>query len=279
VGLFAGDRYAVGNLFQALLMISANDAAVALADATGSYRKAIAMMNAEARHLRAADTVARTPNGLTASGQHSSAYDEALIARQALKIPEFMHDIGLHMATFPRGPHHVPVTLNAQNTMLTSYPGDLGGKIGWTSASETTFVGWARRGGHTLIVTIMHCIPLTEMYYAAQLLNWGFAMDGKVRPAGTLVAPLPSPPAGGPHRGDTGTEAATAADSAAVPLTLGVVLAVILAVAGPAVIAARRPEGQAGLTAGATPYRTWPRPRVPRPRVPRRAISSGRTLR
>ncbi len=77
--------------------------------------------------------------------------------------------------------------------MLGSYPGDIGGKIGWTTASEATFIGWARRGGHTLIVTIMHCVPLTEMTYAAKLLTWGFAMDGHVRPVGTLVPPLPGP--------------------------------------------------------------------------------------
>jgi serine-type D-Ala-D-Ala carboxypeptidase (penicillin-binding protein 5/6) len=39
----------------------------------------------------------------------------------------------------------------------------------------------------------MHCTPLTEMTYAAKLLNWGFAMEGKVKPVGTLVRPLPSP--------------------------------------------------------------------------------------
>ena len=47
-------------------------------------------MNAEARHLQADDTVARRPNGLDAEGQHVSAYDDALFARQALAIPAFM---------------------------------------------------------------------------------------------------------------------------------------------------------------------------------------------
>jgi serine-type D-Ala-D-Ala carboxypeptidase (penicillin-binding protein 5/6) len=84
------------------------------------------------------------------------------------------------------------VQLWNQNLMLGSYPGDIGGKIGWTTASEATFIGWARRGGHTLIVTIMHCVPLTEMKYAAKLLTWGFTMDGQVRPVGTLVRPLPT---------------------------------------------------------------------------------------
>ena len=94
--------------------------------------------------------------------------------------------------------------------MLNTYRGDLGGKIGWTTASETTFIAWARRGGHTLIVTLMHCIPLTEMKYAAKLLNWGFAMDGKVTPVGTLARPLAAPGTAAPG----GTSAAAAAGEA-----------------------------------------------------------------
>ena len=198
VGLIAGDRYRVSDLFKALLMISANDAAIALAQATGSYARGMAMINAEARHLRADDTVAVTPNGLDARGQHVSAYDEALFARQALAIPAFMHDERLLTFRFPLRPHrtrhhrHRMVTLYSQNTMLTTFRGDLGGKIGWTTPAKATFIGWARRGHTTLVVTILHCTPLAEMTYAARLLNWGFAMDRKVRPIGHLVQPLPA---------------------------------------------------------------------------------------
>jgi D-alanyl-D-alanine carboxypeptidase (penicillin-binding protein 5/6) len=198
VGLIAGNRYRVSDLFKALLMISANDAAIALVQATGSYAKGMAMINAEARHLRADDTVAVTPNGLDARGQHVSAYDEALFARQALAIPAFMHDERLLTFRFPLRPHrtrhhhHRMVTLFTQNTMLTTFRGDLGGKIGWTTPAKATFIGWARRGHTTLVVTILHCKPLAELTYAARLLSWGFAMDGKVRPVGHLVRPLPA---------------------------------------------------------------------------------------
>jgi D-alanyl-D-alanine carboxypeptidase (penicillin-binding protein 5/6) len=190
VGLIAGDRYRISDLFEAMLLISANDAALSVAQATGSVAKAVAMMNAEARHLQADDTVARRPNGLNGPGQHVSAYDEALFARRALAIPDFMRDEQLRTTRFPLKPHHRPITLYNQNTMLETYPGDLGGKIGWTTASRATFIGWARRNGHTLIVTMLHCKPLTELTSAARLLNWGFAMDGKVRPVGVLVPPL-----------------------------------------------------------------------------------------
>ena len=189
VGLVKGHAYPVSDLFQALLLISANDAAIALAQATGSYAKGVAMMNAEARRLQADDTVAVRPNGLNAKGQRTSAYDLALFARQALTMPEFMRIEATRTAMFPLHRRH-SIELFNQNTMLNTYRGDLGGKIGWTTASETTFIAWARRDGHTLIVTLMHCVPLTEMRYAAKLLNWGFAMDGKVTPVGTLARPL-----------------------------------------------------------------------------------------
>ncbi len=195
VGLVKGHAYQVSDLFQALLLISANDAAIALAQATGSYAKGVAMMNAEARRLQADDTVAKRPNGLNAKGQHTSAYDLALFARQALTMREFMRIEGTRTAMFPLHRRH-SIELFNQNTMLNTYRGDLGGKIGWTTASRTTFIAWARRDGHTLIVTLMHCVPLTEMTVAARLLNWGFAMDGKVTPVGTLARPRPAGVAG-----------------------------------------------------------------------------------
>src|SRR5580692_9364964 len=90
VGLVAGRAYKISDLFTALLTISANDAAIALTQAAGSFGQGMAAINAEARHLQADDTVAVDPNGLDAPGQHTSAYDLALIARQALKLPAFL---------------------------------------------------------------------------------------------------------------------------------------------------------------------------------------------
>src|SRR5215470_5037432 len=159
VGLVRGNSYQVSALFKALLMISANDAAVALAQATGSYAKGMALINAEAHHLQAYDTVAVRPNGLDAPGQHVSAYDEALFARQALAVHAFMHDEGLRKFRFqlrPHGTRHHPRWENlwTQNAMLYTFPGDLGGKIGWTTPAGATYIGWARRGHTTLVVTI-----------------------------------------------------------------------------------------------------------------------------
>jgi D-alanyl-D-alanine carboxypeptidase (penicillin-binding protein 5/6) len=147
-------------------------------------------MNAEAHHLQAYDTVAKDPNGLDAAGQHVSAYDLALIARQALKLPAFLRYDQTRTFEFKVSASKNE-TLANQNSLLSTYPGGIGGKIGWTSAAGATYVGLAKRNGVTLIVTLLHCPALTEVNYAKSLLNWGFALDGKVTPVGQLVAPLP----------------------------------------------------------------------------------------
>ena len=189
VGLKRGRRYQVSSLFKALLLISANDAAVSLAQATGSFHRAIALMNAEAHWLQAYDVLAKDPNGLPAAHQHVSAYDEALLARRALAMPAFMKYDSTLAARF-----HLKrrkwVTLVNQNALLMQYRGGIGGKIGWTDRARATYIGMARRHGVTLIVTILHARPLTEITSGERLLNWGFAMDHKVAPVGKLVPPL-----------------------------------------------------------------------------------------
>ena len=192
VGLMRGHSYKVSDLFTALLTISANDAAMALAQATGSLSQGMAVINAEARHLQADDTVAVTPNGLDAPGQHTSAYDLALFARQGLQMPAFLKYDRTTSGQF-RISKKKSVGLWNQNTLLATYPGALGGKIGWTSAAGATYVGMARRHGVTLIVSLLHCPALTEITAGKSLLNWGFAVDGKVRPVGTLVGPKRPP--------------------------------------------------------------------------------------
>ncbi len=203
-GLIPGRAYKVSDLLTALLLISANDAAVALTEATGSFAKGMALINAEARHLQAYDVDAKLPNGLPAAGQVVSAYDEALIARQALAMPAFMRYDETLTSRFELKPHEWETLFN-QNYLLTKYKGGIGGKIGWTVSSEATYIGLARRDGVTLIVTVLHCTSLQEITSAERLLDWGFAMNGSVKPVGTLVAPLATAAAAHPARAASGT--------------------------------------------------------------------------
>jgi D-alanyl-D-alanine carboxypeptidase (penicillin-binding protein 5/6) len=251
VGILAGHHYKVADLFRALLLISANDAAMALTQATGSFEKGMALINAEARHLQAYDVAAKLPNGLPARGQVVSAYDEALIARQALATPAFMKYDHLLSARF-RVKHKKWVTLLNQNSLLTDYRGGLGGKIGWTVKSKATYIGMARRNNVTLIVTVLHCTPLQEIKAGERLLNWGFAMDGKVRPVGVLVPPLKPAPArparkatARPQAVPFGSQAAARSTGEDAGLAIGAGIAAA-AVFGLGTLAVRRRAASAG---------------------------------
>ncbi|MBN6057347.1 D-alanyl-D-alanine carboxypeptidase [Nonomuraea sp. RK-328] len=189
VGLTTKPIYKVDDLFKALMMSSGNDAAMALAEANGGLQKTLRDMNAEARHLQAKDTVARTPSGLDLPGQSSSAYDLALIARAGLANPEFRRYVSTKVAKFPAPKNYYEISNH--NKLLWRYKGMIGVKNGWTSKALGSFVGAATRNGHTVIVAIMR----HEGYFweeVAGLLDWGFANRGKVTPVGRLVDPLPA---------------------------------------------------------------------------------------
>jgi serine-type D-Ala-D-Ala carboxypeptidase (penicillin-binding protein 5/6) len=210
VGMSANWQYRVSDLFKALLMVSGNDAALTLAQANGGLKRTLATMNAEAKRLQANDTLAASPNGLdvdlglTVKTQHTSAYDLALIMRQGLKIPDFRTYVGTIEAQWPAPPTKEErkkgkkvggYPIYTHNRLLrpgeSRYAGMIGGKNGYTNAAQQTFVGAARRGGHTIIIALMHASSLWS--YATELLDWGFVARGRVQPVGTLVNPVPPP--------------------------------------------------------------------------------------
>src|SRR3954469_4231975 len=192
VGLVPGMRYSIDTLFAAMLVVSANDAAGALAEAAGGVRATVAAMNATAQHLRAFDTHARTPSGLDATSETTSAYDLALIARAGLRMPAFRHYVQIVTDHVP-APHHKRFQIYTHNQLLTSYRGMIGGKNGYTVAASATYVGAARRHGHTILISLMHAPP-NFWSQAEKLLDWGFAADGKVVPVGQLVDPESAAP-------------------------------------------------------------------------------------
>ncbi|GAA0387705.1 hypothetical protein Acor_74200 [Acrocarpospora corrugata] len=191
VGLVPKRIYQVDDLFRALLMVSGNDAAHALAEANGGVPATLAAMNEEAKRLQANDTVAKTPSGLDQPGQSSSAYDLALIARAGLKLPAFKNYISTKTAKFPAPKGYYQI--GNHNKLLWTYDGMVGVKNGWTSKAMGSFVGAATRDGHTVIVAIMRHEG-SFWGEVADLLDWGFANRGKVTPVGALVDPLPEHP-------------------------------------------------------------------------------------
>jgi D-alanyl-D-alanine carboxypeptidase (penicillin-binding protein 5/6) len=237
VGLLKGVKYSVSEVLTAMLMVSGNDAANTLATANGGVPKTVAEMNAEAARLQALDTHAVNDNGLDDPRQMSSAYDLALIGRAGMKLPSFRSYVATKRSHI-RGPRGSQIAISTHDKLIYNYPGALGIKNGYTVAARATFIGAARRNGHTLIVTLMKTQP---RYWpeAASLLTWGFAaVQAGATPVGRLVDPLASPeaqPASASKQAPLGPAAArlTADRSSGLPLLpTGIVGAGVIVLAG-----------------------------------------------
>ena len=252
VGLKAGRPYTLDQLWYAVFLPSANDAAVAVAQANGGVRKTVRQMNEVARDLNALDTHAKNTSGLDAPGQLSSAYDLALLARAGLQRPDFATYAGTARAQFPdvkgKGSHPIYTT---NRLLLSGWRGVIGVKTGFTSKAGRTYVGAATRGGRTLIVSLMGIKESSEAA-AKKLLSWGFTNADSVTPIGTLVEAGPITPDSGaatttvsqdgsPAAGGTGVQASGETVTPSTPLAVPIGGALLLAgLVGGAVVWIRR---------------------------------------
>jgi D-alanyl-D-alanine carboxypeptidase (penicillin-binding protein 5/6) len=189
VGIVQKMRYSVKDLLTAMLVVSGNDAANALATANGGLAKTVAQMNAEAQRLHAYDTHATNANGLDNPRQRTSPYDLALIGRAAMTSPAFRGYVATKRYYMP-APGKKTIYIASHDKLLWNYDGAIGIKNGFTIKARATFVGAATRNGRTLIVTLLKTNP---RYWpeAAALLNWGFKAVGRTEPVGQLVDPDP----------------------------------------------------------------------------------------
>ena len=179
VGLVAGGRYPVSLLFQGLVMQSGNDAAGALARAAGGAELTVRAMNEVAGSIGAHDTVAGTPSGLDVAGQTSSPYDLALVFRRLVADPAVVALLRTPVAQVPAVEGRSPGFQIQNENPLADYPGNLGGKTGFTDAARHAFVTAAERDGRRLVVSVMGTenVPLRAADQAALLLDWGFAVQ------------------------------------------------------------------------------------------------------
>jgi D-alanyl-D-alanine carboxypeptidase (penicillin-binding protein 5/6) len=195
VGLVQGGQYPVSLLFQALILQSGNDAANALARAAGGVEVTVEAMNETAQAIGAFDTVAGTPSGLDVAGQSSSPYDLALIFRALVDQPVTAGVLRTPTADMPPAGGHPGFQIQSQNPLLTSYPGNLGGKTGFTDAARHTFVTAAERDGRRVVVSVMDTEnqPLRAADQASLLLDWGFSLPAGIDGVGHLIAPSEVP--------------------------------------------------------------------------------------
>ncbi|WP_157182686.1 D-alanyl-D-alanine carboxypeptidase family protein [Sciscionella marina] len=194
VGIVPKGRYTVEQLLTALLLKSGNDLAHALATQLGGMDKAVDKMNELAAQLCCKDTRAATPSGLDGPGMSTSAYDMANIFRTAMANPTFAKIVHTQKMSFPDG-HGKSYEVANDNKLLGKYPGDLGGKTGFTDDAQHTFLNAADRDGHRVGLVMMHGMNHLEGMYqnATGLMDYGFALSGaNVAPVGHLDRPAPT---------------------------------------------------------------------------------------
>ncbi|MFZ3102635.1 MAG: D-alanyl-D-alanine carboxypeptidase family protein [Desulfitobacteriaceae bacterium] len=175
--LSQGEKFTLRELLSALLMDSANDAAVAIANSIGGNEDTfVQMMNQQAKDLGLKDTHFTNPHGLSEIGHYSSAHDMAIIARYGLQKPELAEIVKTKVLDFPRAKQGVlPNRLQNHNKLLWQYDGADGVKTGYTDLAGNTIVASATRNGRQLIVVILKGTSVTTIYKdASNLLDYGF---------------------------------------------------------------------------------------------------------
>jgi D-alanyl-D-alanine carboxypeptidase len=172
LGLGVGEAQPVRQLLMALLLQSANDAAVALAEHVGGTVEGfVDGMNRRARRLGARDTRFASPNGLDDSG-YSTSRDLVAITAEAFRDATFREVVAtkFHLVPAPEGD---PRRIQNRNALLWLYRGAIGVKTGYTAAAGFCFVAAAERDGLRLVAVVLGA-PSAPWSDAAEMLNHGF---------------------------------------------------------------------------------------------------------
>ena len=157
MGLLGGDSVSLRELVYGMLLPSGNDAAEVTALYLGETKEEFcALMNARAKELGMNDTNFVTPSGLDDENHYSTAYDMALLGREAVKNPEFLRICSSVKASLTYGNPPYERTLHNHNRLLSSYDGALGIKTGFTKKSGRCLVSYAQRNGVGLVAVTLN---------------------------------------------------------------------------------------------------------------------------
>jgi D-alanyl-D-alanine carboxypeptidase (penicillin-binding protein 5/6) len=185
INLRRGERMKVRDLLHALLLESANDAAVDLAvGVAGSKQAFVDRMNRRARQLGLRNTHYANPVGLDAPGNYSSAHDLAALARRLMTIPTFARIVDKPRATLRSGDH--VRTIHNRNLLIGRYRFVDGVKTGHTSTAHYVLVGAAHgNGGKVVSVVLGEPSETARDVDTLALLRWGVDQYKRV----TLLRP------------------------------------------------------------------------------------------
>jgi D-alanyl-D-alanine carboxypeptidase (penicillin-binding protein 5/6) len=172
VGLLTGERFTLGELLNAALLKSANDACYAIAEGVaGSEPYFVHLMNVKAAALGAFGANLLNTNGLPAEEHLLSCYDLAILARQAMENAEFRERVGSRYGSMNGGSYNRSLK-NTNKLLNNEYV--TGIKTGTTNAAGACLVSSMERGGRSVIAVVLHS---SDRYNdSLKLLNYG--IDG-----------------------------------------------------------------------------------------------------
>jgi D-alanyl-D-alanine carboxypeptidase (penicillin-binding protein 5/6) len=177
VYLKEGETFSLDDMMKAVVVHSANDATVAVAEyIAGSTDSFVVMMNQKAAALGMKDTHYYDVHGLPPapgeSADVASAYDEAILARAMIKYPDVLRWSSIDTAPFRGG----AFVLRNTNHMIRTYPGCDGLKTGFYAEAGFNVVATAKRSGLRLIAVVLGTprVNLTNFRQASELLSQGF---------------------------------------------------------------------------------------------------------
>jgi D-alanyl-D-alanine carboxypeptidase (penicillin-binding protein 5/6) len=190
LGLRPGERLSVADLLRGLMLESANDAAVTLAEhVSGSRAAFVRLMNSRARELDLRNTHFDNPIGFDGAGNFSSARDLARLAL-ALREHDFVRKVANRTAaTLTTG--YRPRTIRNRNTLLARDPAVNGLKTGHTTSAGYVLVGTRTRSRVTLVSIVLGTPSTTARDQdSLALLQWGDGLYRQIVPVtgGTVVA-------------------------------------------------------------------------------------------
>ena len=174
--LDVNERQTVDTLLRCMIVGSANDAAVALAEAMyGSEALCVEAMNRRAEELGMADTHFENCTGLPAAGQHTTARDVAVMSRQVFAHPRYFDHSAVWMENIDHGDGRVTQLVNT-NKLLRLCDGCDGGKTGSTKEAGYCVSATARRGDMRLVAVVLGAESGKERFaIAREMLEYGFA--------------------------------------------------------------------------------------------------------
>ena len=188
-----GQTITIGHLLYGILLSSANDASIVLAEGiAGSVENFSERMTKKAQGIGAVNSHFTNPHGLTAPDHYSTARDLAILFRYAMRNPTFSEIVQTKISsvnstsTIRKRTVARRISVRNHNRLLWNFDGAIGGKTGYTHAAQKCFVGAVARNGVTLIIAILGARD--QWGDTKQLLEYGFdnyqTLKAATQPAG-----------------------------------------------------------------------------------------------